>query len=36
MKQREGWTLTQTEPGIMTWRTPGGRRYVTTPVQYLS
>jgi hypothetical protein len=36
MKQREGWTLTQPQPGIMTWQTPSGRRYVTTPAKYTS
>ncbi len=34
MKQREGWQLEQPRPGIMAWRTPGGRRYVTTPATY--
>lgn len=36
MKQREGWQLEQPRPGIMAWRTPGGRRYVTTPATYLT
>jgi hypothetical protein len=34
MKQREGWTLTQPQPGIMIWQTPSGRRYRTTPARY--
>jgi Domain of unknown function (DUF222) len=36
MKQREGWTLTQPEPGIMIWEAPSRRRYVTTPARYAS
>ena len=31
MKQHEGWQLDQPRPGILAWRTPGGRRYVTMP-----
>ena len=30
-KQAEGWQLDQTAPGVMTWTTPAGRRYTTTP-----
>jgi hypothetical protein len=33
MKQRDGWHLEQPEPGIMVWRTPGRRTYVTTPAE---
>jgi hypothetical protein len=36
MKQREGWTLTQPQPGIMIWEAPSRRRYVTTPARYAS
>jgi hypothetical protein len=36
MKQREGWTLTQPQPGIMIWQAPSRRRCVTTPVRYAS
>jgi hypothetical protein len=28
-KQAPGWTLTQDQPGVMTWRTPSGRTYAT-------
>jgi hypothetical protein len=35
-KQAPGWSLTQDEPGIMTWELPHGRRYVTTPEPYLA
>lgn len=31
LKQRRGWKLTQTAPGIFTWTTPTGRTYSTTP-----
>src|SRR5579875_2337650 len=34
LKQAEGWSLTQPEPGVMIWRTPAGRTYVTTPTAY--
>jgi Domain of unknown function (DUF222) len=34
MKQREGWVLTQPEPGLLTWQAPSGRRYVTLPACY--
>ncbi|MBV9203831.1 MAG: DUF222 domain-containing protein [Actinobacteria bacterium] len=33
-KQAEGWRLEQPEPGVLTWRTPGGRTYATTPTEY--
>ena len=33
-KQSEGWQLDQPEPGVLTWRTPAGRTYVTHPTQY--
>ncbi|HTX26213.1 MAG TPA: DUF222 domain-containing protein, partial [Streptosporangiaceae bacterium] len=33
-KQAEGWRLEQPEPGVLKWRTPGGRRYTTTPTAY--
>jgi hypothetical protein len=33
-KQAPGWTLTQTEPGVMTWTTPSGRSYTTGPTCY--
>jgi len=36
MKQHEGWTLTQPEPGVMIWEAPSRRRYVTTPARYAS
>ncbi len=36
MKQREGWVLTQPEPGVLVWRAPSGRTYTTTPAVYLS
>jgi hypothetical protein len=35
-KQAEGWRLAQPEPGLLVWRTPAGRRYVTTPTRYTS
>ena len=34
MKQRQGWRLEQPAPGILRWRTPGGRSYTTTPASY--
>jgi len=34
LKQLEGWQLTQPEPGVLKWRTPSGRIYVTTPTEY--
>jgi hypothetical protein len=33
-KQAHGWRLTQDQPGVMTWRTPSGRRYATVPDPY--
>jgi HNH endonuclease len=33
-KQAQGWHLTQDQPGVMTWRTPSGRRYTTLPDPY--
>jgi Domain of unknown function (DUF222) len=33
-KQAEGWQLEQPEPGVLRWRTPAGRAYVTTPTAY--
>jgi len=35
MKQREGWRLEQPRPGVLVWRTPGGRTYATTPAEYV-
>lgn len=34
VKQRPGWRLDQTVPGIFTWTTPAGRRYVVSPDAY--
>ena len=36
MKQRQGWRLEQPAPGVLRWRTPGGRSYTTTPATYVS
>ena len=33
-KQAQGWRLEQPEPGILIWRTPAGRTYVTAPSVY--
>jgi hypothetical protein len=33
-KQLPGWHVTQDQPGVMTWRLPGGRSYVTTGDPY--
>jgi hypothetical protein len=33
-KQAPGWTLTQTQPGHMTWTAPSGRTYTTGPTSY--
>jgi hypothetical protein len=33
-KQAHGWRLEQPAPGVLIWRTPGGRSYTTTPTQY--
>jgi hypothetical protein len=35
-KQSDGWTLEQPEPGVLRWRTPSGRSYVTGPTAYLA
>ena len=34
VKQARGWTLEQTSPGVMTWTTPAGCRYTTTPTEH--
>jgi hypothetical protein len=34
VKQAQGWRLDQPEPGVLVWRTPGGRTYATTPTEY--
>jgi hypothetical protein len=31
LKQRRRWHLEQSEPGVLTWTTPAGRRYTATP-----
>jgi hypothetical protein len=33
-KQTPGWRVTQDQPGVMTWRLPGGRSYVATGDPY--
>ncbi len=33
-KQSAGWRLDQPQPGVMTWTTPAGRRYITRPGFY--
>jgi hypothetical protein len=33
-KQAEGWQLDQPEPGVLVWRTPAGRSYVTASTEY--
>ncbi len=33
-KQAEGWRLEQPAPGVLTWRTPSGRTFTTTPTEY--
>jgi hypothetical protein len=35
-KQCPGWTVTQPEPGTVTWTTPSGRTYTTRPQPYPS
>jgi Domain of unknown function (DUF222) len=35
VKQTPGWSLEQTSPGTLTWITASGRRYITTPTNYL-
>jgi hypothetical protein len=34
LKQAEGWKLEQSSPGIMSWKTPAGRRHITSPTQH--
>ena len=34
VKQAPGWKLNQPEPGVMSWTTPSGRSYTTTPTVY--
>ncbi|MEV7964701.1 DUF222 domain-containing protein [Sphaerisporangium sp. NPDC088356] len=34
LKQAEGWTLTQSEPGILAWSTPSGRVHMVHPDPY--
>ena len=36
MKRADGWTLTQPEPGVLTWTTPNGRSYTVTPNRTLA
>ena len=36
MKQARGWVLEQVSPGVLTWSTPAGRRYIVTPAQLIS
>jgi Domain of unknown function (DUF222) len=33
-KQSQGWKLEQPSPGVLRWRTPAGRSYITTPTTY--
>ncbi len=33
-KQAQGWLLEQPEPGVLIWRTPAGRSYLTAPTRY--
>jgi Domain of unknown function (DUF222) len=33
-KQADGWWLDQPEPGVLVWRVPSGRTYMTTPSVY--
>ena len=35
-KQAPGWTLTQPQPGTMTWTAPHGRSYTVRPSTYIS
>ena len=35
VKQADGWTLTQPEPGVTAWTAPHGRSYAVTPEPYL-
>jgi hypothetical protein len=34
VKQTSGWSLHHSTPGVLTWTTPAGRRYTTTPTSY--
>ena len=34
-KQAPGWTLTQPQPGTLTWTTPHSRSYIVTPSTYI-
>jgi hypothetical protein len=34
LKQAQGWSLAQPEPGVLLWRTPHGRTFTTTPTEY--
>jgi hypothetical protein len=34
LKQAQGWQLHQPSPGVMTWRTPAGRRHTILPSQH--
>jgi len=34
LQASQGWWLEQSEPGVLTWHTPAGRRYTTAPTQY--
>jgi len=36
VKQARGWVLEQVSPGVLTWSTPAGRRYIVTPAQLIS
>jgi Domain of unknown function (DUF222)/HNH endonuclease len=33
-KQAPGWTVTQSQPGTLTWTTPGNRTHTSTPAPY--
>jgi len=35
VKQADGWTLTQPEPGTLIWAAPHGRSYAVTPASYV-
>ena len=34
LKQAQGWSLSQPEPGVPIWRTPHGRTFATGPTEY--
>ena len=36
VKQTQGWTLTQPEPGVLTWTAPHGRSYTVAPSAYVA